>query len=404
MSFRPYALGRNPFVFLVRFPGRGMAFSKIVHTHPTKTKKMKYTITIPEPCHENWHLMSPTEKGRFCASCQKEVLDFTQTSNYQLGKMLDNNEGLCGRFRHSQLNKPFSSHSHTSLTKTSLVFGISSLLALCTPLVAQESSEKIESIAITSRPLVLDTTPPLDTETVKGTVLDADNFPLPGASIVLEDSTIGTQTDFDGNFELQIPKNAFDSNKKLVVTYIGFERKEICLNQIGPKIRLELKLPMQEVFLGGVVVVKRRTIFNRIAHLFRKKHRFNTEEPEELSCDMAVEPSHDVTEEKDEDSLPPATVAIQEEMVPEQTTMVWPNPASNEMKLKYRMQVNGPLHIQLVPIYGLNHSGFTLVKGQRKKGEYEEVFQLNGIQNGLYALIITKNQRMEEFKVLIEKK
>ncbi|MBN4070922.1 hypothetical protein JYT72_00300 [Crocinitomix catalasitica] len=36
---------------------------------------MNQFFQIPEPCHENWNEMSPTEKGRFCEKCSKEILD-----------------------------------------------------------------------------------------------------------------------------------------------------------------------------------------------------------------------------------------------------------------------------------------------------------------------------------------
>lgn len=38
-------------------------------------------ITIPTPCHEDWSKMSPSERGRFCGSCKKEVHDFTGKSD-----------------------------------------------------------------------------------------------------------------------------------------------------------------------------------------------------------------------------------------------------------------------------------------------------------------------------------
>ncbi|WP_299533441.1 carboxypeptidase-like regulatory domain-containing protein [Ulvibacterium sp.] len=38
-----------------------------------------------------------------------------------------------------------------------------------------------------------------------GTVLDENNVPLPGASVLVQGSNIGVATDFDGNFEIELP-------------------------------------------------------------------------------------------------------------------------------------------------------------------------------------------------------
>jgi len=43
---------------------------------------------------------------------------------------------------------------------------------------------------------------------VTGKVVDSDNLPLPGVGIVVKNTTIGTSTDADGNFQLEIPENA----------------------------------------------------------------------------------------------------------------------------------------------------------------------------------------------------
>ena len=66
-------------------------------------------ISIPEPCHENWNDMSITEKGRFCSSCSKVVVDFTNRSKASiLQEYLNsdpNGEKLCGVFKNSQLDE-----------------------------------------------------------------------------------------------------------------------------------------------------------------------------------------------------------------------------------------------------------------------------------------------------------
>ena len=65
----------------------------------------KIQISIPEPCHEGWQNMIPVEKGRFCASCQKTVLDFTYLSDNEIIKVVTKNDTLCARINVSQLNR-----------------------------------------------------------------------------------------------------------------------------------------------------------------------------------------------------------------------------------------------------------------------------------------------------------
>ncbi|HET6993642.1 MAG TPA: T9SS type A sorting domain-containing protein [Chitinophagaceae bacterium] len=62
-------------------------------------------LTIPHPCEENWDEMAPTEKGRFCASCCKQVVDFTHMSESQLAAFFRKTPrgSLCGRFSSDQL-------------------------------------------------------------------------------------------------------------------------------------------------------------------------------------------------------------------------------------------------------------------------------------------------------------
>ena len=40
---------------------------------------------------------------------------------------------------------------------------------------------------------------------ITGTVVDENKMPLPGASILVKGLNIGSSTDFDGNFSLNVP-------------------------------------------------------------------------------------------------------------------------------------------------------------------------------------------------------
>ena len=63
---------------------------------------------------------------------------------------------------------------------------------------------------------------------VTGTVISAeDNEPIIGASIVVKGTTIGTVTDFNGAFSLDVPSSA----KTLVVSFIGMATQEVAIKQ-----------------------------------------------------------------------------------------------------------------------------------------------------------------------------
>ncbi|AZA49662.1 hypothetical protein EG346_16395 [Chryseobacterium carnipullorum] len=63
-------------------------------------------ITIPKPCHENWEIMTPEEKGRFCSVCSKTVRDFSVASDQEIIEVFSHSsEDICGNFNASQLNR-----------------------------------------------------------------------------------------------------------------------------------------------------------------------------------------------------------------------------------------------------------------------------------------------------------
>ncbi len=67
----------------------------------------QFQLTIPEPCHESWQHMTPTQQGRFCNACAKEVIDFSVMSDHEVLNYFNNkkHENVCGRALPSQLER-----------------------------------------------------------------------------------------------------------------------------------------------------------------------------------------------------------------------------------------------------------------------------------------------------------
>jgi len=61
--------------------------------------------------------------------------------------------------------------------------------------------------------------------TVTGTVTDASGTPLPGTNVLVKGTTNGTQTDFDGNYSINVEGDA-----TLVFSYLGFQTTEVAVN------------------------------------------------------------------------------------------------------------------------------------------------------------------------------
>src|SRR5690606_23050685 len=86
------------------------------------------------------------------------------------------------------------------------------------------------------------------TTTVTGLVVDDSGVPLPGVTVVVEGTTNGTNTDFDGNYTIE----NVQSSDRLVFTYIGMESQTAAVGQ-----RTVINITLQESMesLEEVVVV-----------------------------------------------------------------------------------------------------------------------------------------------------
>jgi hypothetical protein len=224
-------------------------------------------VSIPQPCHENWDAMTTQDKGRFCASCAKTVVDFSQMSDTQVLNFLSQSKGrLCGRFAQDQLERQLVPVK-TDRKKIWWMVVLMPLALLFNKANAQsKTGKKLSNIEYNkcerSMGLVAvgthqtsDTGHGISNKVITGTIVDNKNNPIAGASILLKGTTIGTTSDYMGNFQLYLPAN--DSSAKFTVTAVGYEAKEFhsAFNDTS-KANIEIKLlQLTPAMMGDVVVV-----------------------------------------------------------------------------------------------------------------------------------------------------
>ena len=90
-------------------------------------------------------------------------------------------------------------------------------------------------------------TPAAQTLTVTGTVIDHEGEPIIGASVMVKGSAIGTATDLNGNYTINVP-----SDGVLIFRYVGYVPQEIHVN--GQK-TIDVTLHEDTASLDEVVVV-----------------------------------------------------------------------------------------------------------------------------------------------------
>jgi TonB-linked SusC/RagA family outer membrane protein len=103
---------------------------------------------------------------------------------------------------------------------------------------------------------------------VRGTVTDISGEPIIGASILLQGTTSGVVTDYDGNFSIQAPGNG-----TLVISYVGYVTQTIGIqdrNNINVILQEDNEL-LDEVVVIGYATGSTRTISGAVEKVGREK-------------------------------------------------------------------------------------------------------------------------------------
>jgi hypothetical protein len=236
-------------------------------------------ITIPKPCSESWENMKPLEQGRFCDSCEKEVIDFTKFSTRELADYFKYSKGhVCGRINSKHLeyfNPQIPPKGNFKYISYKLF--VASCLTLLTTSKGYTKDDLNKVYTYQDDGYLRKVIEPVNETdtliTISGVIVDgSDNSPILGVSISVKGGQSFTSTDVNGKFKIQIKINP--SQKLILVSkYIGYETTETELLSTKTE-NLQIKLPQSSGLIGEIVIAGgisvKRSLGNRIDSFFRK--------------------------------------------------------------------------------------------------------------------------------------
>lgn len=102
----------------------------------------------------------------------------------------------------------------------------------------------------------------MQAQNVTGIVLDENDNPIPGATVIVEGSDNGTSTDFDGNFSIDA-----NSGENLIISYVGYATQILEVNDSQMSISLlPATTQLDEIVITGLgSSVKRSNLANAVA-------------------------------------------------------------------------------------------------------------------------------------------
>lgn len=213
--------------------------------------------------------MTPADKGRFCGSCQKNVVDFTRSSDREIASVLTTGENVCGRFRSDQLERELFVPTRKKSFWAAASAAALSFLALGTNEALAQGGTQIENASkIPDPPVVGDTIVVHKKYRITGTLKDSSGAPAPHVEILLETRPGRVITDAEGKFVIDVRER-----DEVIMDIPGNTFVEMDVNPSLPKtIKVRTRQARRYETTGVIVTVEekienRRTFFGRIFHL-----------------------------------------------------------------------------------------------------------------------------------------
>lgn len=219
--------------------------------------KDTFTLSVAKPCHERWEQFTPTALGGFCNACHKNVVDFTRMSDEEVLAFFRTPPAQsCGRFRPDQL-RAYATKTPAAprFSPPFLRAGFVGLLLFLAgkPGYAKRTAEKTATHVVQGEEHAPADGAGNPGKIVKGTVRDEYKQPVPGVSVYLKGTSVGTVTDYAGNFTFPQELQAGDV---LIFSFIGYENKQYVVAKKDTGAAIEIALVTLCMQLMGEVAVE----------------------------------------------------------------------------------------------------------------------------------------------------
>jgi CarboxypepD_reg-like domain/Secretion system C-terminal sorting domain len=345
----------------------------------------KLYLSIADPCHEDWSKMTPVEQGRFCSSCQKNVVDFTMQTDEEIISFFNNYNGsACGRFTDDQLDRPI---QKIELKPASSFLKYAAGLLLPALLLATKGKGQFNvqapkqspgqvcmpsSVAGKEQNIVLGgySTSKLQKKLIiSGTVIDeVSKEPLVGVSIMIKGTNQGVVTDEKGVYSIYLPSK----KSELQCSSVGYEMKVIKVNELKRTNDDVVEMKATTVDMSGVVVVG-----------------YETRRMGGMTGAVSI--------------ITRSRVSILDTLLPAKVK-VYPNPvaASGTINISFPNVKTGQYQIRL-----LNATGQLFYSFQKQisgKGETEQIYLNSKIQTGIYILQVLDEQKrpVQSIRIVVQ--
>ncbi|MCX6147040.1 MAG: hypothetical protein NTW25_07280 [Candidatus Kapabacteria bacterium] len=202
----------------------------------TEPLRPYYIPVKPKQCDQIWDEMTPTEKGRICAKCEKHIYDF---ENMKWNEILDIHQNskapVCGNYNQKQIKywgreipkwyEPYA--------KYLISLGIVKLFLSNEPLIANNNADSTFQTQQINQDQIPKENIKTDTSLViKGEVIHYKTYePIYNATIHLVGSDYSVNTNIEGKFELSINIQQLENaNLNKLTLYIIYEGRHILVD------------------------------------------------------------------------------------------------------------------------------------------------------------------------------